>query len=111
MRELIYREILEYHPHMLADYLAGGRNHQSNFMYPSAVDNFRRQFAHLESASSQGNRPQAGQNLGQVCRAPWPAYHTMAPAESALYSMLCCGCDNRYSLSLAGSLICVSTSL
>lgn len=70
VRELIYREILEYHPHMLADYLAGGRNHQSNFMYPSAVDNFRRQFAHLESASSQGNRPQAGQNLGQATSLP-----------------------------------------
>lgn len=58
VRELIYREILEYHPHMLADYLAGGR--QTNFMYPSAVDSFRRQFAHLEG----GNAAHPG--LGQV---------------------------------------------
>lgn len=35
VRELIYREILEYHPQMLADYLAGGHR-QPNFVYPSA---------------------------------------------------------------------------
>ena len=35
MRDLIYREILEYHPQMLADYLAGGHR-QPNFVYPSA---------------------------------------------------------------------------
>lgn len=61
MRELIYREILEYHPQMLADYLAGGHR-QPNFVYPSAVDNFKRQFAHLEA----GGRGQANPNLGQV---------------------------------------------
>ena len=47
VRELIYREILEYHPHMLADFLAGNRQ-QPSFLYPSAVDNFKRSFAHLE---------------------------------------------------------------
>lgn len=67
VRELIYREILEYHPHMLTEYLSGGRNSQSNFMYPSAVDNFRRQFAHLESGQNGQNvRRQGQQNLGQV---------------------------------------------
>ena len=63
VRELIYREILEYHPNMLADFLAGGRQ-QPSFMYPSAVDNFKRQFAQLES----GGRTGVGMgNLGQVC--------------------------------------------
>ncbi|KAI3463719.1 hypothetical protein Pfo_020382 [Paulownia fortunei] len=33
VRELIYREILEYHPQMLWEYLHGG-NHTSGFMYP-----------------------------------------------------------------------------
>ncbi|XP_022725669.1 mitogen-activated protein kinase 9-like isoform X2 [Durio zibethinus] len=32
VRELIYREILEYHPQMLQEYLRGGD--QTNFMYP-----------------------------------------------------------------------------
>lgn len=35
VRDLIYRETLEYHPQMLADYMAGGRR-QPNFVYPSA---------------------------------------------------------------------------
>jgi hypothetical protein len=46
VRELIYREILEYHPQVLQDYLSGGR--LPTFLYPSAVDNFKRQFIHLE---------------------------------------------------------------
>lgn len=35
VRDLIYREILEYHPQMLADFMAGGQR-QANFVYPSA---------------------------------------------------------------------------
>ncbi|MCL7048493.1 hypothetical protein MKW94_026225 [Papaver nudicaule] len=46
VRELIYREILEYHPQMLQEYLNGAD--QTSFMYPSGVDRFKRQFAHLE---------------------------------------------------------------
>ncbi|XVF85354.1 hypothetical protein PTKIN_Ptkin17bG0111100 [Pterospermum kingtungense] len=46
VRELIYREILEYHPQMLQEYLQG--KDQISFMYPSGVDQFRRQFACLE---------------------------------------------------------------
>lgn len=65
VRELIYREILEYHPQMLADYLAGGHR-QPNFVYPSAVDNFKRQFAHLEA----GGRGQANPHLGQATSLP-----------------------------------------
>ena len=58
-------------PQMLADFLAGGHR-QPNFVYPSAVDNFKRQFAHLEA----GGRGQANPNLGQVrvlcvARLPW----------------------------------------
>ncbi|CAK0762678.1 Mitogen-activated protein kinase 17 [Coccomyxa viridis] len=67
VRELIYREILEYHPHMLAEYLAGNRQ-QGNFMYPSAVDNFKRQFAHLEGGGVAGKAGQ--QNLGQATSLP-----------------------------------------
>ncbi|KAL8137579.1 hypothetical protein V2J09_003580 [Rumex salicifolius] len=46
VRELIYREILEYHPKMLEEYLNGGS--QTSFLYPSGVDRFKQQFAHLE---------------------------------------------------------------
>ncbi|KAI8025205.1 Mitogen-activated protein kinase 8 [Camellia lanceoleosa] len=40
IRELIFREILEYHPQLLKDYLAG--NEGANFLYPSAVGQFRK---------------------------------------------------------------------
>ncbi|OWM73297.1 hypothetical protein CDL15_Pgr001411 [Punica granatum] len=46
IRELIFREILEYHPQLLKDYINGAE--RTNFLYPSAVDQFRKQFAHLE---------------------------------------------------------------
>ncbi|KAL8129823.1 hypothetical protein V2J09_018978 [Rumex salicifolius] len=46
IRELIYREILEYHPQLLKDYLNG--NEGANFIYPSAIGQFKKQFAHLE---------------------------------------------------------------
>ena len=47
---------------MLADYLQGGKA-QPNFMYPSAVDNFKRQFAQLESSGGRGGVPMG---IGQV---------------------------------------------
>ncbi|KAH7439004.1 hypothetical protein KP509_04G041000 [Ceratopteris richardii] len=50
IRKLIYREILEYHPQKLKEYLDG--TDRLNFLYPSAVDQFKRQFAHLESGGS-----------------------------------------------------------
>ncbi|KAI5076423.1 hypothetical protein GOP47_0008488 [Adiantum capillus-veneris] len=56
LKELIYQEILEYHPQMLMDYLDGGKT--VNFMFPSAVDRFRRQFAYLEGGNGkQGSSP------------------------------------------------------
>lgn len=46
VRDLIYREVLEYHPQVLQEYLSGGR--LPTFLYPTAVDSFKRQFMHLE---------------------------------------------------------------
>ncbi|KAG9147322.1 hypothetical protein Leryth_020575 [Lithospermum erythrorhizon] len=46
VRELIYRETLEYHPKMLQEFLEG--EEPTSFMYPSAVDKFKKQFAYLE---------------------------------------------------------------
>ncbi|KAL6144230.1 hypothetical protein ACLB2K_054925 [Fragaria x ananassa] len=51
IRELIFREILEYHPQLLKDYING--TERTNFLYPSAVDQFRKQFAHLEENSGK----------------------------------------------------------
>ncbi|KAL8486319.1 hypothetical protein ACS0TY_022650 [Phlomoides rotata] len=50
--ELIYREILEYHPKMLKEYLDGAE--PTSFMYPSAVDKFKKQFASLEERWRNG---------------------------------------------------------
>jgi len=65
VRELIYREALEYHPQMLAEYLAGSK--PMSYMYPSAVDNFKRQFAHLESGMPL---PRGSTRLGQATSLP-----------------------------------------
>ncbi|KAJ7942999.1 Mitogen-activated protein kinase [Quillaja saponaria] len=54
VRELVYREILEYHPQMLHEYLEGADH--TGFMYPSGVDGFKQQFAHLEENFSKGER-------------------------------------------------------
>ncbi|XP_073058300.1 mitogen-activated protein kinase 15-like [Primulina eburnea] len=46
IRELIFREILEYHPQLLKDHMAG--NGGTSFLYPSAIGHFKKQFAYLE---------------------------------------------------------------
>ncbi|TYI31036.1 hypothetical protein ES332_A05G425900v1 [Gossypium tomentosum] len=46
IQQLIFREILEYHPQLLKDHMNG--TERTNFLYPSAVDQFKKQFAHLE---------------------------------------------------------------
>ncbi|GLJ31660.1 hypothetical protein SUGI_0636140 [Cryptomeria japonica] len=73
MRELIYREILEYHPQMLKEFLQGGDS--TNFMYPSAVDQFKKQFAYLEEHYGKG---------GVVI--PLERQHASLPRPCILYS-------------------------
>ncbi|GAV60670.1 Pkinase domain-containing protein [Cephalotus follicularis] len=51
IRELIYREILEYYPQLLKDYLNGTEG--TSFLYPSAIGQFRKQFAYLEENSGK----------------------------------------------------------
>ncbi|KAJ9549047.1 hypothetical protein OSB04_021590 [Centaurea solstitialis] len=54
VRELIYREILEYHPQMLQEYLHGEEH--ISFMYPSGIDRFKQQFADLEDQEGKEGR-------------------------------------------------------
>ncbi|KAG6550835.1 hypothetical protein Mapa_007631 [Marchantia paleacea] len=84
VRELIYREILEYHPQMLKEYL-NGTDH-ANFMYPSAVDQFKRQFAHLEEHyGKNGNTPVPQALERQHASLPRPCllYTNPVPPEQA----------------------------
>ncbi|KAL8161270.1 hypothetical protein V2J09_012759 [Rumex salicifolius] len=60
VRELIYREILEYHPNMLEVFLNGSSD--TNFLYPSGIDRFKQQFAHLEEHKGKGEKAAPFQN-------------------------------------------------
>ncbi|XP_021898364.1 mitogen-activated protein kinase 20 [Carica papaya] len=73
IRELIFREILEYHPQLLKDYLNGSE--RTNFLYPSAVDKFRKQFAHLE---------ENGGKIGPVI--PLDRKHASLPRSTLVHS-------------------------
>ncbi|XP_028058800.1 mitogen-activated protein kinase 15-like isoform X4 [Camellia sinensis] len=73
VREQIYREILEYHPNMLKEHLEGAE--PTGFMYPSAVDQFKKQFAYLEEHYGNG---------GTV--APPERQHASLPRPCVLYS-------------------------
>mmetsp|Transcript_711 Transcript_711/g.1479 ORF Transcript_711/g.1479 Transcript_711/m.1479 type:complete len:572 (-) Transcript_711:660-2375(-) len=55
VRHLIYEEILEYHPKIKQDYFKSGTN-TSNFIFPSAVDRFKREFAVLEEQKVEGGQ-------------------------------------------------------
>ncbi|PWA84400.1 Mitogen-activated protein (MAP) kinase, conserved site-containing protein [Artemisia annua] len=74
IRERIYREILEYHPSMLKDFLYG--NEPTGLMYPSAVDKFKKQFSHLEEHHGKSK-----------AAPPLERRHTLSsPRASILYS-------------------------
>ncbi|XVF28265.1 hypothetical protein REPUB_Repub15cG0014900 [Reevesia pubescens] len=72
VRELIYREILDYHPKMLKEYLEGSE--PTGFMYPSAVDHFKKQFAFLEEHYGNG-----------TTAAPLERQHASLPRACVLY--------------------------
>ncbi|XP_062198295.1 mitogen-activated protein kinase 15 [Phragmites australis] len=76
IRELIYKEILEYHPNMLREFIEGTES--TGFMYPSAVDHFKKQFAYLEEHYAKGSTA-----------APPERQHNSLPRPCVLYS------DNR----------------
>ncbi|XP_019053170.1 PREDICTED: mitogen-activated protein kinase 16-like isoform X2 [Nelumbo nucifera] len=73
VRELIYREILEYHPKMLKEFLEGTES--TGFMYPSAVEQFKKQFAYLEEHYGNG-----------AAVAPPERQHASLPRPCVLYS-------------------------
>ncbi|KAF8392487.1 hypothetical protein HHK36_022829 [Tetracentron sinense] len=73
VRELIYREILEFHPKMLKEFLDGAE--PTGFMYPSAVDQFKKQFAFLEEHYGNG-----------ATVAPPERQHASLPRQCILYS-------------------------
>ncbi|XP_006654845.1 mitogen-activated protein kinase 9 [Oryza brachyantha] len=53
IRELIFQEILEYHPQLQKNYRNG--TERATFLYPSAVDQFKKQFSHLEESNGSGS--------------------------------------------------------
>ncbi|XP_065030092.1 mitogen-activated protein kinase 10-like isoform X1 [Musa acuminata AAA Group] len=73
IRELIFREILEYHPQLLKEYING--TERPNFLYPSAVDQFRKQFAYLEE-----NRGKSGPVV------PLERKHVSLPRSTVVHS-------------------------
>eukprot|EP01025_Chloroclados_australasicus_P051797 TRINITY_DN6036_c0_g1_i5.p1 TRINITY_DN6036_c0_g1~~TRINITY_DN6036_c0_g1_i5.p1 ORF type:complete len:550 (+),score=62.39 TRINITY_DN6036_c0_g1_i5:126-1775(+) len=54
VRELIYKEALEYHPKMKEEFLKGIQS-TGNFVYPSAAEYLKRQFAMFEQGAVRGS--------------------------------------------------------
>ncbi|KAI9073682.1 hypothetical protein K1719_044346 [Acacia pycnantha] len=84
IRELIFREILEYHPQLLKDYING--TERPNFLYPSAVDHFRKQFVHLEENNGK-NGPTMPLERKHVSL---PRYYSKFMPSCNLLSSDCC---------------------
>uniref|UniRef100_A0A7S0WPX3 Protein kinase domain-containing protein n=1 Tax=Pyramimonas obovata TaxID=1411642 RepID=A0A7S0WPX3_9CHLO len=63
VRQLIYQEILEYHPSAKEDYHS--KNGGPNFLYPSAIDRFKKEFSAMEGAppGPQSKRANQGKTL------------------------------------------------
>ena len=75
---------------MLADYVSNKQ--QTSFVYPSAVDNFKRQFAHLEGGGVPGRMPGHNGNLGQVCTclgAHYRVFHDQLRPVDVMIGWLC----------------------
>ncbi|CAN4121684.1 unnamed protein product [Withania somnifera] len=74
IRVLIYREILEYHPQMLQEYLHGTEH--TSYLYPSGADCFKEQFDLLEGHYDRGVR-----------NAPHPRRYASLPRERVCVSI------------------------
>ncbi|XRB05962.1 mitogen-activated protein kinase [Pycnococcus provasolii] len=81
VRELIYREILYYHPNTEADYLQGN---QGTYQFPSAVDNFKRQFDSMEETF---DGMAAGGEAGRTMSGSKPLTRGAAPGMRSAMSL------------------------
>ena len=86
VRDLIYREALEYHPQAKREFYNTSEQ-PSGFVFPSAVDAFKRQFAHLEGGGMPAGSPGAVRELRRQAqslpREQMQAYRNEAGAHLA----------------------------
>lgn len=71
MRELIYFELLEYHPALKQELLKQDQN-PFQFQFPSAIDSFNRKINHLENGGAPPASYRAGglNSIGQSVSLP-----------------------------------------